>query len=108
MSRSKYEFFKEASLSQQLAHRMKEYIDYAGADPKTSLTLARLRVLGEAGIINLKDKGISLLWNLLNEKRKALFATSDKVNEITKMGLQMPKAEYVYIGEDEDSEDTDA
>lgn len=102
-SRSKYEFYKEASLSQQLAYRMKEYSNYAGSDPKTSLAIARLTILGEFGIINLNDDGMKLVFALLNEKRKALFASSEKVNEITKMGLQMPKAEDEFFGNDTDA-----
>lgn len=100
-SRSKYEFQQEASLSQQLAHRMKEYAEYAGADPKTSLTIARLNVLIEHNLLDPEDPQIKLIKDLLNEKRKALFATSDKVNEITKLGLQMPKAREEF-GKDED------
>jgi len=106
-SRSKYEFYKEASLSQQLAHRHPEYSDYAGCDTKTSLTLARLKILGKHNIIDLDDAGIKLLVDLLNEKRKAMFATSEKVNEITKMGLQMPKAEDEFYGTGDDDSNTD-
>lgn len=100
-SRSKYEFWKEASLSQQLANRMNEYMEYAGSDPKTSLAIARLNVLATFGLIDLEEPDIKLAKALLNEKRKALFATSEKVNEITKMGLQMPKAEFEYFGSDD-------
>jgi hypothetical protein len=90
-SRSKYQFYQEASLSQQLANRMREYTEYAGADPQTSLAIARLNVLAEFGIIDLNDPDIKLAKAMLNEKRKALFATSPHVNEISKMGMQMPK-----------------
>ena len=38
-------------------------------------------------------------------RRKAIFATSEKVNEITKMGLQMPKAEDEFYGSGEDDTD---
>jgi hypothetical protein len=97
-SRSKYEFYKEASLSQQLAHRHPEYKEYAGADPKISITLATFNILGKHNIINLDDPTWKLIKDLLNEHRKAIFATSEKVNEITKMGLQMPKAEDEFYG----------
>ena len=46
-----------------------------------------------------------LLKALLNEKRKALFATSQKVNEISKMGMQNPRAEDDFYGS-EDNEET--
>lgn len=97
-SRSKYEFYKEASLSQQLAHRNPEYKEYAGTDSKISVTLATLNILSKHKIIDLSDPTWKLIKDLLNEQRKALFATSEKVNEITKMGLQMPKAEEEFYG----------
>lgn len=106
-SRSKYQFIQEASLSQKLAHidekkaKRATYSEYAGTDPKTSLMIARLNVLAEFGIIDLEDPNIKLAKALLNEKRKAVFATSERVNEITKMGLQMPKSEDIVGIEDE-------
>ena len=101
MSRSKFEFYKEASLSQQLAHKHPEYSDYAGSDPDISLTLALFNILDKHNIIDLKDPRWKLVKDLLNEQRKAIFATSDRVNEITKMGLQMPKSEDIYYGSEE-------
>ena len=92
-SRSKYQFYQESSLSQKLAHRHPEYSQYAGTDQRTSLALARLKIFSDHGIIDLNEPAFKLIYALLNEKRKALFATSEKVNEITKMGLQMPRAE---------------
>lgn len=97
-SRSKYEFYKEASLSQKLAHRHPEYSDYAGSDKKISLTIATFNILGKHGMIDLEDPTWKFVKDLLNEQRKAIFATSEKVNEITKMGLQMPKAEDEFGG----------
>lgn len=102
-SRSRFEFQQEASLSQQLAHKHREFAEYAGSDPKTSLAIARLNILGEFKLIDLEDPNIRLLKALLNEKRKALFATSEKVNEISKLGLQMPKAKEEF-GKDEEEE----
>ena len=100
-SRSKYEFYKEASLSQQLAYRMPEYSEYAGSDPDISKTIALLNHLHKHKLIDLKDPNWKFVKDLLNEQRKAIFATSPKVNEITKMGLQMPKAEDEFGGTDD-------
>ena len=97
--RTKHDFFQEVSLSQKLAHRHPEYSEYAGADPTISTALANLNVFAKFGLIDSENPGFKLLKALLNEQRKAIFATSEKVNEITKMGLQMPKAEDVYIGD---------
>jgi len=49
-------------------------------------------------MIDLNDPNWKFIKDLLNEQRKATFATSEKVNEITKMGLQMPKAEDEFGG----------
>lgn len=104
-SQSKYQFYQEASLSQKLAYKMPEYSDYAGADPEISLTIALLNHLHNEKMIDLEnDPKWKFIKGLLNEQRKALFATSDKVNEISKMGMQMPKAEDEFYGTDDDSD----
>lgn len=104
-SKTKYEFFQDASLSQKLAYKMPEYANYAGSDPEISQTLALLQVLHNAKKINIESGGWKLVWDLLNEQRKAAFATSEKVNEITKMGMQMPKKEGEFFADiDADNE----
>ena len=97
-SKSKYQFYQEASLSQKLSHRDPIYKKLAGSDPKTSESIGFLLMLGEHDMIDLKDPNIMLVLDLLDVTRKARFATSEKVNEITKMGLQMPKAEDEFGG----------
>ena len=99
---SKYEFYKQSSLSQQLAHRSPEYSEYAGADKNISLSLALFNVLHKHKMIDLNDPLWKFTKDLLNEQRKAIFATSEKVNEITKMGLQMPKAEDEFYGSEDE------
>lgn len=107
-SRTKYEFFKEASLSQQLAHKIeyngeKIYPFLAGADPKTSETIGNLKVLRKHGLLKISEKTFSLVMDLLNMKRMALFATSEKVNEISKMGMQDPKEEDIFGASDDEN-----
>ena len=60
---------------------------------RISLTLALFNILSKHGKIDLEEPGWKFVKDLLNEQRKAIFATTEKVNEITKMGLQMPRAE---------------
>lgn len=93
MSQSKYEFWKEASLSQKLADKYPDYVQLAGSDSKISIKIQRLKVLAKHGLVSMDN--LSLILDLLNGDRMALFATSEKVNEITKMGLQMPKGEDI-------------
>jgi hypothetical protein len=93
--RSKYEFWKEASLSQKLADKDPIYQQLAGSDPEISESIGILLVLCELGIMNKDDPNVKMILAILDVKRKARFATSEKTNEITKMGLQMPKAEDI-------------
>ena len=98
------EWFRQgATLSQQLAAKIPIYQKLAGSDPETSTSIAILEVLGEHRIINLNDPGFKLLMSILNARRQALFATSERVNEITKMGMQMPRGQTI-IDEFEEEE----
>ena len=101
-SRSKYEFWKEASLSQKLSAKIPIFQKLSGTDAQTSESIGFLLTLGELGYINLDDPSFVLIMGLLDVKRKALFATSERTNEITKMGLFMPKAEEIISDFDEE------
>lgn len=94
-SKSKFQFWQEASLSQKLADKIPIYQKLAGSDPETSESIASLEILGELGYIDLTKPSLKLVMGLLNAKRQALFATSPHTNEISKMGMQMPKGEDV-------------
>ena len=109
-SRSKYQFYQEASLSQKLADKvtigkdkLKIYTRLAGSNPELSKAIGTLLVLCEKGILDKNDPSISLLLDILDVQRMAEFATSPQTNEISKMGMQMPKAEDIIskFGEDE-------
>jgi hypothetical protein len=96
---SSTDFFRQgASLSQQLADNDAIYTQLAGSDPELAQTIGVLLVL-----IKLKylpdNKSTQLLLALLDVRRKAIFSNSEKTNEITKMGLQMPRSESVYYDE---------
>lgn len=101
-SQTKYQFFQEASLSQKLAHKDSIYSKLAGSDREISNSIGFIHVLGEHKLLDLEDPGIKLMLDLLDVKRKAAFATSEKTNEITKMGLQMPKSEDIIASFDEE------
>jgi len=101
-SRTKYQFWKEASLSQKLANKDPIYQRLAGSDPELSASIGVILVLCEFGLIDEDDPNTKLLLAILDVQRKAGFATSEKTNEITKMGCQMPKAEDISADFDED------
>jgi len=97
MSRTqgKYQFYQEASLSQKLANKVPIYQQLAGTDREISNSIGFLLIMGEHNLIDLENPAIKLMLAILDVQRKAAFATSDKTNEITKMGLQMPKSENI-------------
>ena len=106
-TRGRNEFIQQASLSQQLAHLHKEYAEYAGSDPELSKTIAIFKTFIHFGYIDGEAPAIKLIMFLLNEQRKAAFATSERVNEITKMGLQMPKSTDSFEAIEDDGEEED-
>jgi hypothetical protein len=101
-SQSKYQFYQEASLSQKLADKIPDYVELAGSDPETSTAIQAIKDLITLKLIDKDNEGIKIILTLLNGRRKALFATSEKVNEITKMGMQMPKGEDIISDFDEE------
>lgn len=102
---SKYEFREQSTLSQQLASVYPEFAEYAGADPQVSTSIANLNVFIKFGYLDGDDPGVKLLLAILNERRKALFATSERVNEISKMGMQMARTRNIVELEPDDDEE---
>ena len=94
MSKSKYQFYQEASLSQKLADKIPLYQKVAGSDPETSRSIAVLITMVRLQIIPLNSE-VKVTLAVLDALRMANFATSEKTNEITKMGMQMPKGEDI-------------
>lgn len=99
---SDFEFRQQASLSQRVGDQIPDIQELAGSDPKTSQKIQRIKTLGRHGIIDLEEPKWKLILDLLNGDRLALFATSDKTNEISKMGFMLPAKERVYSGRKRD------
>jgi hypothetical protein len=89
-SHSKYEAYQFVALGSRLGQRIPIYQQLAGADPDVSMQIAFFLTLGAAGLVDLDTAEMAILMKLLNAKRQALFATSEKVNEISKMSMQLP------------------
>lgn len=104
MSQSKYNTYQQASLSQKVSHQIPIFQRLAGSDPATSEAIGAFLMWGKHGLIDLEEPSMKLFMDMLDVKRLALFATSDKNNEITKMGLMMPKSDSVISDFDEDAE----
>lgn len=95
-NRSNYQFYQEASLSQKLADRYPLYVQLAGTDKELSDSIATLTYINDPEAMKVLEKNpLEWIIGLLNVLRMSAFATSEKVNEITKMGMQMPKAEDI-------------
>lgn len=92
-SKSKYQFWQEASLSQKLAAKIPIYQILAGTDVQISDSIAVLTYINDPE--NFKKTAIEFMLGLLNVLRISHFATSPHTNEISKMGMQMPKAEDI-------------
>ena len=103
-NKSKYEFREQATLSQQLSSLIPDFEELAGTDPQISQSIALFRVFIKHGVMNGEDPGIKLLLDILNARRMAAFATSERVNEITKMGLMMPMVRDVVELEPDDED----
>ena len=95
-NQSKYEFWKEASLSQKLADKQEIYTKLAGTDKDLSDTIAVITYLHDPEKMKVVETDpIQWLLGLLDYLRMSAFATSETTNEVTKLGLQMPKAEDI-------------
>jgi len=93
MSQSKYYTFQQASLSQKVSAQIPILKKLSGADRELSDSIAVLSYLGETGMMDKKDTDFIL--GLLDVLRLSHFATSEKINEITKLGFMLPKADAV-------------
>ena len=93
-NQSKYEFWKEASLSQKLADSQEMYPKLAGSDKELSDSIAILTYYNDPEKMKLRETDpVQWILGLLDYLRMSAFATSDKTDILTKLGLQMPKAE---------------
>lgn len=93
-SNSDYEFRQQSTMSQQLADMNRDYVDLAGSDTKISRKIQRLKNCVRLGMIDPQFAETMLLF--LNGDRMAIFATSEKLSDITKLGLQMPQSPKIY------------
>lgn len=94
--RSDGEFYRNALMAQQLAHKQPLYSKLAGSDREISERMAIIDYLRdpEAKKVLTSDP---LLWvfGLLDRQRMAAFATSERTGEVTKLGLGLPKGPNV-------------
>ena len=95
---SDFEFRQQTSLSQRIGFHIPIVQKLAGSDPELSDSIGIILVLCKKGILNEKDPNIQLMLALLDIQRLSHFVTSEKTNEISKMGFMLPAKETVYDG----------
>jgi hypothetical protein len=101
MSQSKYNTYQQASLSQKVSANIPLLKKLSGSDTELSDSIAVLSYLGEKGLMDKKDT--EFILGLLDVLRLSHFATSEKINEITKLGFMLPKGEAVISDYDEEA-----
>ena len=78
-------------MAQRVADKYPEFTDYAGSDSTLSDSIAVLNFCAKFGMMDKEDEGFKMTKGLLIELKNARFATSEKVNEISKLGFMLPK-----------------
>lgn len=97
-SKSDYEIRQEGYMSQNLAAVDGMFQKLFGADQEISDSLGILYVLGEKGLLDLKDSGIDLMISLIDVLRKSHLATSPQNSNITTLGFGLPRVQKAYDG----------
>lgn len=88
-SKSKYEFWQQASLSQKVSNEIPILQKLSGSDREISDTIGIISYFTDKGMIDKESS--EFILGLLDILRLSHFATSDKINEISKMGFMLPK-----------------
>jgi hypothetical protein len=97
--KSSDDFRVQASLSQKVSFDNELIQKLAGSDPATSVSIGFFLKLEELGYINLDEPNWKLVMGLLDVRRQALFATSEKTDIISKLGFMLPAKEMAYYDE---------
>lgn len=91
------EFRQQASLSQKVSFDIPLIQKLAGSDVQISDSIAVLSYINDPE--NFKKPPIKFMLGLLDVLRLSRFATSEKTNEISKMGFMLPAKEMVILDE---------
>ena len=95
VKQSDFEFRQQANLGQKTSYEYPILSSLAGTDRDISDAIAIFTYFKTKELVG--DE-IDFLIGLLNVLRLSHFATSEKVNEITKMGFMLPATESEYDG----------
>lgn len=85
------DFFEKISLAQKIAYDDPHISEYVGSDVELAKAIAFFSVCEDAGIID--PETTSLIKTIMIEQNKATFASSEKTDIFSKLGLFRPKKE---------------
>lgn len=85
------DFFEKVNLAQKIAFEKKEMELYAGSDVEIARILGLLTALEKEGFV--EEGEFKLIKTILQEQNKATFASSEKTDIYTKLGLMKPQKE---------------
>lgn len=82
------------TMSQKLSARKREFKDYTGGNIELARQIAILKVCKEHHLLDDMDEELyNLAIDILIESNKALFSSSEKTSEVTKLGFWLPEKE---------------
>lgn len=85
------DFFERISLAQEISNNDPNIQDYAGCDTELSIKLAQINVLIDHELLE-ETEDILLIKDILKEKIKAVMASSDKMDNFSKLGFRTPRS----------------
>lgn len=85
------ELKRKTTMSQKLARVKREFTAYAGSDTELAQQIATLRVLKKHNALDIDEDDYNLIMDILIEMNKAMFSSSPKTSEITKLGFWTPE-----------------
>jgi hypothetical protein len=88
------DFFEKISLAQKISDKDPHIKKYAGSDVELAKQIATLEVFRDYAILPLEES--QFIIDLLVEQNKATFASSEKTDIFTKLGLLFPKKEKAF------------
>ena len=100
---TKYYTYQQASLSQKVSFKSPILQKLSGSDKELSDSIGVLWYLGETGVMD--KKNTEFILGLLDVLRLSHFATSEKTNEISKLGFMIPKQDDDEDWKEEEKEE---
>lgn len=87
------DYFDTILLGQQISAKDPNFVDYAGCDTELSLKLSRINILEQYGFFQaIPESILAFIKDLIKEQIKAIMASSEKMDNLSKLSFRNPKA----------------